>query len=431
MRTTLLEIIKRAFVFSLLLIVVRGPALAQNPGQNIAPVITVDHGPNAPAQQKKPYVVLISLDGFRYDYAQRYGATNLQALAARGASAPQGMIPSYPSVTFPNHLSIVTGLYPEHHGIVANSFYDPVRKQRYTIADNDGSWFRGIPLWVLAERQGMRAACFFWFGSEAEIDGGRPSYYLKFDEKIPDNKRIDQIVAWLQLPEDRRPHFITLYFGSVDHFGHEFGPESPQTAEAVRHVDESIGRLAKELTKLPLAIDLFVVSDHGMATVEGDWINLDRYADLSDFETSGSLLYPKREDAAEKAYQQLKGASDKFMVYRRSAFPPELHYDRNPRAGDPIVVAAGPYAIRAHAPRNSSDEKPPPKGNHGYDPRGMMAMRASFYAAGPDIRPGVTVAPFENVNIYPLIAKILGLRNGPVDGDLKVLESILNVRAGN
>ena len=147
------------------------------------------------------------------------------------------MIPSYPSLTFPNHYTLVTGLYPEHHGIVANSFYDPIRKQRYSYNDpatsSDGSWYGGTPLWVLAEKQGMRSACFFWPGSEAEIDGGRPTYYLKFDDHFPDAKRIEQVIAWLRMPAGQRPHFITLYYSNVDHAGHQYGPDSPQTAAAV------------------------------------------------------------------------------------------------------------------------------------------------------------------------------------------------------
>src|ERR1700723_1391654 len=169
--------------------------------QNISPVVTVEHGPNATAQQAKHYVVLVSFDGYRYDYPKLYGATHLQAMATHGASAPEGMIPAYPSVTFPNHLTIVTGLYPEHHGIVGNVFYDPARKQIYSYrdptAETDGTWYGGTPLWVLAEQQGMRAACFFWPGSEADIQGVRPSYYAKFDDKFPNAKRVEQVLAWL------------------------------------------------------------------------------------------------------------------------------------------------------------------------------------------------------------------------------------------
>src|ERR1700729_4189154 len=243
--------------------------------QNISPVVTVEHGPNAAAQQAKHYVVLVSFDGYRYDYPKLYGATHLQAMATHGASAPEGMIPSYPSITFPNHLTIVTGLYPEHHGIVANEFYDPQRKQHYAASDPktnlDGSWYGGVPLCSLAETQGMRSACFFWPGSEAEIAGMRPTYYLKFDDHFPDDKRIQQVIAWLRLPAPQRPHFITLYYSTVDHAGHQFGPESPQTAAAVAHVDQLMGDLWAALAKLQLPVDLIVLSDHGMEREQGPW----------------------------------------------------------------------------------------------------------------------------------------------------------------
>jgi alkaline phosphatase D len=394
--------------------------------QSIAPVIEVPNPPNAAAQLSKPYVVLVSLDGFRYDYARRYGAKHLLALAARGASAPNGMLPVFPSLTFPNHYTIVTGLYPDHHGIVANSFYDPARKEKYSVSDPkttvDGSWYGDTPLWQLAEMQGMRSASFFWPGSEAEIQGKRPSYYLAYDDKFPDEKRVEQVLAWLRLAPTQRPHFITLYYSNVDHAGHSFGPDAPETADAVRHVDEMIGKLTDGIATLGLAVDLIVVSDHGMETSQGGWIALDKWADLAQFETSGSLLYAKSDSDAEKVYRSLLDVSDKFKVYRREKVPKNLHFNSNPREGDPVVVPTGPFVIVAHAPGNLSA---PVRGVHGYDPATMPSMKAIFYTAGPDIRARVNVPPFENIHLYPLIAEILGLRIGPVDGQLPVLQVVL------
>jgi alkaline phosphatase D len=398
-------------------------------GQPISPVITVENGPNAPSQIQKHYVVLVSLDGFRYDYAKKYEARHILALAKSGASAPDGMIPSYPSVTFPNHYTIVTGLYPEHHGIVAMSFYDPVRKQKYAYNDattvTDGSWYGGTPLWSLAEKEGMRSACFFWPGSEAEIAGERPTYYLKYEDAYPDEKRIDQVIAWLGLPEEKRPHFITLYYPNVDHAGHKFGPDAPETRDAVRHVDMLIGELSQRLNKTHLPIDLIVVSDHGMEATKGGWINLDTFADLTNFETAGTLLYGKDEAATEKAYQQLKSASGDFKVYRRAHVPAVLDYNQSAREGDPVIVPTGPFSIRAHAPSDPAKDYPPNKGSHGYDPREMPDMKAIFYATGPDIKKGATLRPFENVNIYSFIAELLQLEAPATDGKLSVLQGVL------
>ena len=400
--------------------------------QQIAPVIAVDHGPNAPEQQQKHYVVMVSLDGFRYDYAKKYGAKHLLAIAAKGASAPEGMIPAYPSLTFPNHYTLVTGLYPEHHGIVANSFYDPDRKQVYSYRDPktvaDGSWYGGVPLWSLAEKQGMRTACFFWPASEAEIAGERPSYYLHFDNKIDDNERIDQVVAWLKLPLEQRPHFITLYYSNVDHAGHERGPNSPEVAEAVKHVDDLIGRLEKDLDGLHLQIDLVIVADHGMEKVQGDPIILDKYLSLDNVQTVGSLLYPQTEADASRIYKKLRAADAGFLVYRRAQVPADLHYNSNPREGDPVVIAKGPYLIRATAAQPGQSDFVP-MGEHGYNPYEMSSMRAIFFAEGPDIRRGVTLKPFENINVFPLITKILGLESPKVDGTVNVLSNILTPSA--
>jgi predicted AlkP superfamily pyrophosphatase or phosphodiesterase len=417
-----------------LLILVMTAAIAA--AQSASSVIEVPNSPNASAQQAKHYVVLVSLDGFRYDYAAKYGAKNLQAMATRGASAPDGMIPSYPSVTFPNHYAIVTGLYPEHHGIVANSFYDPARKETYSYTNpkttGDGSWYAGTPLWVLAEQQGMRAACFFWPSSDADIQGKRPSYYLApYDDNYPDEKRVEQVLAWLKLPPGTRPHFIALYYPNTDHAGHTYGPDAPETGAAVRHVDEMMGKLSEGIAASGLPVDLIVLADHGMETLQGGWVNLDKWADLSQFETAGPLLYAKSEADAERAYESLLGASDTFKVYRRSQMPSYLHFDSNPREGDPIIVPTGAYSIVAHDPNANGGTRLPPRGGHGYDPRQMPTMKAIFFAAGPDIRAGVTVASFDNVDVFPLIAKILELRIGPIDGNLRTLQGILKTNFKN
>jgi predicted AlkP superfamily pyrophosphatase or phosphodiesterase len=402
-----------------------GFALAQDP----TPVITVPNPPNTVAQQAKHYVILVSLDGFRYDYPRRYGAPHLLQLGTKGASAPEGMFPGYPSLTFPNHISIVTGLYPEHHGIVANSFWDPVRDQTYvytkTQSNSDGSWYSGTPLWVLAEQQGMRSACLFWPGSEAEIQGKRPSYYLHFDDKLDDEKRVDQVVAWLKLPAELRPHFITLYYSNVDHAGHTYGPDSDEVRAAVHHVDTMIGDLQAKIAPLHLPVDMVVVADHGMVALRGEPVTLSDFADLSGFQTDGSLLYAKPDTDVEEVYAEFLAHPDpRFKVYRRADTPAYLHFDANPREGDPIIVPNGPFSFHANSSGSEEDQKKT-HGAHGFNPRTMPEMKAIFFAAGPDVRPGVQLKPFENVNIYPFIAEILGLDAPVVDGTLDVLRPAL------
>jgi predicted AlkP superfamily pyrophosphatase or phosphodiesterase len=403
-------------------------------GNAALPLVHVENGENSAAAQQAHYVVLVSLDGFRWDYAKHDGAVNLLALGKKGVWAPEGMMPSYPSLTFPNHFTIVTGLYPEHHGLVANTFYDETKHARYSISDGravkDGSWYSGVPLWSLAESQGMRAACLFWPGSEAEIAGHRPTWYAVFDNKTQateavENARIDDAVALLKMPEAKRPHFITIYYSEPDHEGHEYGPDAPETKAAVLKMDRMVGKLEKALKATKLPIDLVVISDHGMAKVDGGWINLEDFADLSGFETAGPLLYSESEDARVRAYNKLKQASSQFMAYRRKDVPAGLDYNQNPREGDPVVVATGPYAIRARKPPADRPDHSPEAGMHGFDPRKIPEMKASFFAAGPDILPGRTVAPFENTNLYPWIAHMLGLRAPKSDGSLNVLAGTL------
>ncbi len=412
------------------------PIVGGNPA---LPLVHFASEPNSAAAQKAHYVVLVSLDGFRWDYAKHDGAANLLAIGKKGVWAPEGMLPSYPSLTFPNHFTIVTGLYPEHHGLVANSFYDSAKQARYGISDGkavrDGSWYSGVPLWSLAESQGMHAACLFWPGSEAEIAGHRPTWYAVFDNKTQatdevQQARIDDAVALLKMPEEERPHFITIYYSEPDHEGHEFGPDAQQTKAAVLKMDGMIGKLKKALEATKLPIDLVVVSDHGMVKEQGGWINLDDFADLSDFETAGPLLYGKTEEDRVQAYDKLKHASSEFVVYRRKDVPAGLDYNQNAREGDPVVIATGPYAIRARKPQGDRPDHPPEPGMHGFDPRKIPEMKASFFAIGPDIVTGKTVAPFENVNLYPWIAHILGLQPGKTDGSLNVLAGTLRDNGG-
>ena len=379
-------------------------------------------------QQDKPYVLLISLDGFRYDYAERDHATNLLALGQSGVRA-RALIPSFPTTTFPNHYTIVTGLYPAHHGIVDNSFWDPELHVGFRSSDSassiGGRWWGGTPLWVLAEQQGMRAASFFWVGSDAEIQHTRPTYFYKYDGKIPNAQRVAQVVEWLKLPTPERPHFITLYFSDVDHEGHTFGPDAPQTRDSIRAIDVLLGKLFGELRALRLPLDIFVVSDHGMATVTGD-IDISKLADLSGVEIAPNStefkFYSSDSRRLDRLYSELQGKDPRLEVYRAGEIPERLHYSGNPRIGDVVAFATAPVVLHL-TPKPGQTQ---PKGMHGYDVASMPEMRGIFFAAGPDLKAGLTIEEFQNIHIYPLIAHILGLTvPSGIDGRFSVLAPIL------
>jgi predicted AlkP superfamily pyrophosphatase or phosphodiesterase len=342
------------------------------------------------------------------------------------------MQPSYPSVTFPNHYTIVTGLYPAHHGLVDNSYIDVPTGQQYSMANKkmvaEGKWYGGTPLWVLAEQQKMLSASFFWVASEADIQGIRPTYHYIYNEKTSIGTRIQAVKNWLMLPEDRRPHMIVLYFPDVDHDAHTYGPENPIVKKSVQFVDSSINALQAALAPLNLPINYVFVSDHGMTTVDVDnTIGLPAAVDKKDFNVpwSDALLHLYAKDASkvESTYQALKQDS-RFTTYKLDETPDHWHYkksdDRFNRLGDLILV---PKTI--HQVFNLGTRKPTP-GKHGFDNH-EVDMRASFMAWGPAFKKGLTIDGFENVHVYPLVAHILGLKYNEqtIDGKFKVLSPIL------
>jgi predicted AlkP superfamily pyrophosphatase or phosphodiesterase len=380
--------------------------------------------PAAEQNAPKPYVILVSLDGFRYDYAQRYHAVNLLSMRSAGAAA-DAMIPSFPSLTFPNHLSIVTGLYPDRHGIVGNSFYDPQRKESYSSSKTatDGTWYQAKPLWVVAEEQKVKSACMFWPTSDAEVAGVRPSYWFKYDGHLPNQERVARVLNWLRLPESERPHLITLYFSDADDAGHKFGPDSKELEQAVQQVDNLIGELQLGIQSSGLPVNLIVVSDHGMQTIENA-VDLRTYADLSKFQVISSgpfaLVYAPDPQAAEQVYRQLKRKHGPYDVYRRSETPARWHYSQNPRIGDLVVMAKG--ASRWVVTPSQGEV---PKGAHGFDPARWKTMGAIFFAVGPNIRHGVHLKQFENVEVFSLVARILGLQESPgLDGRGRKLSGV-------
>lgn len=382
---------------------------------------------NTSTAMQSPYVVMVSIDGFRYDYAQKYGAKNILAMAVEGSST-QRLIPSFPSKTFPNHYTLATGLYPERHGIVANAFYDTATQKQYAISDRnaveDGHWYGGIPLWNLAQFQGMCAASFYWVGSEADINGLHPKYYYHYKKSTPYGYRVKRVLEWLQLPEKERPHMITLYFSLVDTQGHHFGPNAPETKQAVLDVDAQIGALREGIERLGLPVYLIVTSDHGMDDVSKT-IELHHMVNLDPKRFFGgpvAMYYTQSQKEKDSLYAILAPHGE-FKTYTRENVPEYLHFKDNSRIGDLVLIADAPYSI-SYAP---TMHKPmAPGGAHGYDPFLNTNMGGIFYIEGPHIKKGFQFPPFENIGVYPLVAHLLGLKiMAPIDGDLNATEGVL------
>jgi predicted AlkP superfamily pyrophosphatase or phosphodiesterase len=387
-----------------------------------------------PGRAAEPLVILVSLDGFRCDYLEKYAAESpqLRALATEGVRAER-MISCYPSSTFANHYSIATGLRPEHHGIVENHFFDPAlgaafvyKRQACAI---DGRWWGGEPIWLTAERQGRRAACMFWPGSEATIGGRTPSYNRAFNGALTCAERVDGLLAWLDLPPGERPVFCTLYFDVVDHAGHDFGPDAPETAAAVRDVDTAIRRLLDGLTARGRRADtnLVVISDHGMtARLPDSTLVLDNWLDLSvvqvDFTGTQVGLRPLRGTADQLLERVRESAPAHVRAYRREELPERLHYAGNPRIPPVLLLADEGWEIATRAEVAAHEH--PQRGAHGYDPE-LPRMGATFVAAGPAFRHGVVLPAFENIQIYDLLCVLIGVAPAPNDGDGRLVRDAL------
>ncbi|RPD41170.1 ectonucleotide pyrophosphatase/phosphodiesterase [Chitinophaga barathri] len=384
---------------------------------------------NSAAQQKAPYVILISADGFRHDYMEKYQAENLIRFGKTGVRAAS-MIPSFPSVTFPNHYTIATGLYPSHHGIVANTFYDAARQGTYSMSDKpkvrDGSWYGGTPIWVLAEQQQMVSASMYWVGSEAAVQGISPTYSYYYNERISNERRIAIVKEWLVLPEDKRPHLITFYTPEPDHAGHRYGPEAPETERAVRMVDSLVWQLAEAVRETGLPVNFIFVSDHGMTAVDREHpLPMPASVDISRFRaisvSTMVSLYAKDKADIQPLYESLKKEENHYKVYLKTNMPAYLHYgaedDRMNRIGDIVLIPDWPYVF---------GERTPNAGHHGFDPTVVKDMHAVFMAWGPAFESNLDIPSFENVHVYPLIAEILGLRiTEDIDGCGEVLQNTL------
>lgn len=376
-------------------------------------------------------LILISIDGFRWDYLQRHDAPTLKALAAGGVHATR-LTPSYPSKTFPNHYTLVTGLYPQNHGIVANWFYDPADNAKFDMSKIEPRWWnQGEPVWITAEKQGVRSGCFFWPGSETELQGRRPSLFKPFDKKLKATERVDGLLAWLALPPEQRPKLATLYFDIVDDMGHRFGPLAPETAAAVKEADDAVARLLAGLERLGLrtGANLVIVSDHGMSEITPEQtVFLEDLMDISQVRVEATGPYggvrPKEGVDVDRLIAGIRAkAPPQIQVYRREEMPPRLHYSRGPRV-PPILLLADDHWQVEERGRWSLSWARNSKGTHGWDPA-TTNMGALFIANGPAFKRRVEIPDVANIHVYNLLCAVLGVTPAQNDGDQRLVEAAL------
>ncbi len=391
----------------------------------------------APIKDLKPTVILISLDGFRWDYLDKYSPATLNALARNGVRA-KWMIPSFPTKTFPNHYTVATGLYPQNHGLVENNIYD--FGEIFTMSKRkeveNPRWWWGEPIWVTAEKQGQIAASYFFVGTETMIQGEAPTHWRTYNGRVPNIMRVDKILGYLDQPKGKRPTMLSMYFSTTDDVGHEFGPESEETKYAVWEVDGYIERLVSGLKKrgIDQQVNIIITSDHGMAAVDQrNAVVMDDYFDTTDKNLADPIIttgeiwqifpQPGKEDELIGRLKPIKNA----ICWRKSEIPPRLHYSKGRRIA-PIVCSSDlgwfMTSRERYDTQKKSDDFDKTRGAHGYDNR-YQEMQATFIAHGVAFKKGYVAEPFSNVEVYNLMCKILGLTPAKNDGNLKHLRGML------
>lgn len=387
--------------------------------------------------QNSSSVLLVSFDGFRHDYIDKYDLKNFKAFRDKGASA-EGFIPCYPSLTFPNHYSIVTGMIPAHHGLVDNSFYDSALRVTYTIGNRElvskADFYGGTPLWTLAKQQGLKSASYFWVGSEIDDPAKRPDKYFVYDVKTDFQTRVDTVLSWLNKKDSERPRIITLYFNEPDHVAHETGPNSEETHAILLKMDSVLGMLMDGIKKVKAPVNTILVSDHGMTELtakDETYVFLDELFDVKSNKvkpvvSSGlAHLYVDDKNTRDSLYTLLKSKENHFKIYRRNELPNQMQLNHY-RVGDLVMVADHPYYIRLGDRKAFTQRMKAGShfGVHGYDPTTVNDMRGIFLAQGPNVKKGMKVGLIRNIDIYPFVTKILGLKNPQIDGDPKALEKV-------
>ena len=394
-------------------------------------------GVNAPDQAEKPYLILVSIDGFRWDYTRLFPAPAITGLAARGIRA-EALIPVFPTLTFPNHYTLATGLYPSRHGIVANTFRDAATGKWYEYKQRssaqDGSWYGGEPVWVAAEKAGMVTAAYFFVGTEADIQGIRPSYWRAYDKQVDGQARVNQVLKWLRKQPENRPHLVTLYFDDVDDNGHWYGPESPQLQAAISRVDGYVQHLLDGLSELPFggSVSVVLVSDHGQSGYDPDSsvLILDQLADLSGIDAvdGGTYVFLYFEQPDIERARSLKDRVNQAWrcgnAYLPGDLPPSWEVGDSSRNADVYLVANVGCAVLS----SSSKKEKITAGDHGWPPD-AADMAGIFVAAGPGIPSGVEIGPVRAVDVYPFLMQILEL---PIPSDIdsrpEILLDLLNGR---
>jgi predicted AlkP superfamily pyrophosphatase or phosphodiesterase len=387
------------------------------------------------ASPKSAPVVLVSLDGFRWDYCDLHPdeTPNLRRMKREGVSA-RGLVPVFPSNTFPNHYTLVTGLYPAHHGIINNHMFDPRTGEFFHYntpkSAHEPQWWGGEPIWITAVKQGQVSGCSYWPGSEAEIGGAHATYWRPFDYfDIPFESRLEWVLAWYRRPAAERPAVVTFYIEEANAKGHDFGPDSPELVAQLKTIDAQVGQLQAGLIAEGVTPNLVVVSDHGMTAVSHErLLILDDYLDLTSvqIEDAGSTVGLRPLAGTVDELEKRLATMPHAKIYRAEALPAHLHLRGNARIPPLWILPDEGWRAETRAiaqkPRVRTGQ--PLRGDHGYDPS-FTTMRGIFIASGPAFKSGVQIPEVENIHVYNLLCAVAGLKPAPNDGDDRLVKAAL------
>ena len=424
---------KRSIIFSLVFIIgiISTISCNRKTSNTVDSIVTT----NSKASEKKPYLILISLDGFRWDYVEKYKPPHLINFIKNGINS-ESLIPSFPTKTFPNHYTIATGMYPDKHGIIANSFYSYDKDMTYRIRDRekveDGSFYGGNPIWIQANKANMVTASYFFVGTEANIQGLKPTYYYRFDNSVKNEVRVNQAIDWLKLPPKKRPHLITMYFSDMDDTGHKYGTKNDEELKkTLFELDKQLGNLFKGIEKTGLPVNIIIVSDHGMSTVSiSNFIPIEKIENDSLYTSidNGAIvnIHPNNKNQIDSIYTYLKKKESNFKVYKTENTPGFEYIPKNKNWGAiQILPDFGYYFSSTKGIASKKQRANTNFGVHGYDQK-YKDMHGIFYANGPAFKKAYRTPSIKNIHIYPLMCEILGLEvPSNIDGNLDQIKNIL------
>ena len=360
--------------------------------------------------QSNNYTILISFDGFRWDYLDRGLTPNMQKLIDRGVRA-QSLQPCFPSKTFPNHISILTGMYPENHGVISNNIYDFNTGKKYKLSNEteirNPKWYLGEFFWETAQRNGIKTASYFWPGSQLTAEYRRPDYFEEYEQNRPYKKRVDGIIDWLQLPYKDRPKFLTLYYSLTDTYGHRYGPDSPEVNSAISKLDSVTGYLLQRLSEIGKmdSTNIILVSDHGMTNVSSKRaINIEKILDGYNFYSSdfGPFMAINSDEDIDVICSILKKHENHYKVYKKENVPEYYHYSHHPFINPIVVIADLGWSLGTNRDENKYSGKEVTEGNHGYI-NYALDMHGIFVSSGPDFKNHLRTGMLYNIDIYPML----------------------------